>query len=386
MQPCPSLIECIAALPDPRKARGKRHPLGAMVALAVAATLCGARSYTAMAEWGRLYGADLSRALGFTREQTPCTATFFQLFRPLDRVALDACLGRWQALVLAALPADEAPVVPAVAIDGKTLRGSRKQGAPLTHLLSAISHRLGLTLGQVAVDDKTHEITAIHTLLAGLLLEGLLLEGWVVTMDALLTQQKIAQAIVDAGGDYLMIVKENQPALCADLALAFADPALLAGASTTATTHNQGHGRVERRDLTLTTALADYLTWPGQRQVFQVVRTRTNRRTGEVSGETAYGITSLPRVCADAAFVLDRVRDHWIIENGSHYVRDVTFAEDHSQVRTGSIPQVMATFRSTAISLLRTSGEANIAAACRRLAAHPWQALTLLGIPYPTIK
>jgi predicted transposase YbfD/YdcC len=381
MQPCPSLMECIATLPDPRKARGKRHPLGAMVALAVAATLCGYRSYTAMAEWGRLHGRDLSRALGFTRDQTPCTATFFQLFRRLDRVALDACLGRWQARVLAALPADEASVVQAVAVAGKALRGSRKQGAPLAHLLSAVSHRLGLTLGQVAVDDKTNEITAIHTLLA-----GLLLAGWVVTMDALLTQQKIAQAIVDAGGDYIMIVKENQPTLRADIAVVFDDPVLLVGTSTTATTHNRGHGRVERRDLTLTTALAAYLTWPGQQQVFQVVRARTNRRTGEVSGEIAFGITSLPPARADAAFVLARLRNHWIIENGSHYVRDVTFGEDHSQVRTGSIPQVMTAFRNTAIALLRTSGEVNIAAACRRLAVHPWQALALLGIPCPTIK
>jgi len=207
-----------------------------------------------------------------------------------------------------------------------------------------------------------------------------------VTLDALLTQQKIARAIVDAKGDYIMIVKENQPALHADIALAFADPALLAGASTTATTDNRGHGRVERRDLTLTPALADYLTWPGQQQVFQVLRTRTNRRTGEVSGETEYGITSLSAARADAAFILDRVRDHWMIENGSHYVRDVTFAEDHSQVRTGSIPQVMATFRNTAISVLRVRGETNIAAACRRLAAHPWHALALLGISSPTIK
>ena len=124
----------------------------------------------------------------------------------------------------------------------------------------------------MAVDAKTNEITAIHTLLA-----GLLLEGWVVTMDALLTQQKISQAIVDAGGDYLMIVKENQPTLQAHIATAFADPGLLAGASTTATTHNRGHGRVERRDLTLTTAMADYLTWPDQQHVFQVVRVRANR-------------------------------------------------------------------------------------------------------------
>lgn len=283
--------------------------------------------------------------------------------------------------MLAVLPSTTAAAILALAIDGKTLRGSRAQGMPLAHLLSAVSHRLGLTLGQVAVDEKTNEITAIHTLLA-----GLLLEGWVVTMDALLTQQTIAQAILDAGGDYILLVKENHPTLQEDIVTPFADPALLAGTSTTATTQNRGHGRVERRTLTLTSALADYLTWPGQQQVFQVARSRTSRRTGEVARKTVYGITSLSATRADAAVLLDRVRNHWVIENRSHYVRDVTFAEDHSQVRTGSIPQVMAAFRNTAIALLRTSGEPNIAAACRRLAAHPWQALALLGIPDPTIK
>jgi len=121
---------------------------------------------------------------------------------------------------------------------------------------------------------------------------------------------------------------------------------------------------------------------------FRVVRTRTSMRTGEVTRETVYGITSLPPARADAAFVLDRLRAHWTIENGSHHVRDITFAEDHSQVGDppggGSIHQVMAAVRNTAIGLLRIHGEPNIAAACRRLAAHPWQALALLGIPTPT--
>jgi hypothetical protein len=134
MATCPPVIEHIATLADPRGRRGRRHPLGAMVGLAVAATLCGYRSYTAMAEWGRTHGAALGQALGFTREQTPCAATFYHLFRRLEREALEACLGRWQAAVLATLPGATAGVLPALAIDGKTLRGSRKQGAPLTHL------------------------------------------------------------------------------------------------------------------------------------------------------------------------------------------------------------------------------------------------------------
>lgn len=378
MHACPPLIECIAAVPDPRKARGKRHPLGAMLALACAATLCGYRSYAALAEWGHTYGADLSQALGFTRAQLPCAATFYQVFRRLDRAALECCLGRWVAQVLAAVPASASAQAQGVALDGKTLRGSRKQGAPGTHLLSAVSHHLGLTLGQVAVDDKTNEITAVHALL-----RGLLLEGRVFTMDALLTQEKVAQAIVDGKGDYIMIVKENQPTLYADIVTAFDDPGLLVGTSAAASTLDRGHGRVERRALILSTALVGYLTWPGHQQVFKLVRTRTRLRTGECSVETVYGITSLSAARADAAFVLERVRAHWVIENGSHYVRDVTFAEDRSQVRCGSIPQVMAAFRNTAIARLRLSGEPNIARACRRLAAHPWRALALLGIPMP---
>jgi len=121
--------------------------------------------------------------------------------------------------------------------------------------------------------------------------------------------------------------------------------------------------------ITLSSALADYLDWPGQQQAFQLVRSRTNRKTGAVQAETIYGLTSLSAAKADATYVLARVRNHWIIENGSHYVRDVTFHEDHSQVRAGSTPQVLAALRNVAIALHRLHGETNMASACRRTAA-----------------
>jgi len=382
MATCLPLVHHITGLADPRGKRGRRYPLAAMLSLAVAATLCGAQGYCAMAEWGRSQGAELARSLGFTRARTPCAATFCLLLRRLDRQALEACLGQWVAQVLAALPPAKAGGPPGLAIDGKTLRGSRKQGAPLTHILSAVSHRLGLTLGQVAVDDKTNEITAIHTLL-----EGLLLAGQVVTLDALLTQRKIAQALVDAGADYIMVVKENQPALHEALATAFADPALLAAhPRSRARSLDRGHGRLERRVITLSSALADYLDWPGQQQAFQLVRSRTNRKTGAVQAETIYGLTSLSAAKADATYVLARVRNHWIIENGSHYVRDVTFHEDRSQVRAGSTPQVLAALRNVAIALHRLHGETNMASACRRTAAKPRRALKLLGIDLKKTK
>ena len=142
-----SLLEVLAQVPDPRQPSGGRHPLSAMLALACAATLCGAKGYGAIAEWGRNYGADLARALGFTRDKTPCAATFFLLFRRLDRVALEAALSAWAGAILEQLPPPKG-AVDALAIDGKTLRGSKQQGALNVHLLSVLSHRLGLTLHQ----------------------------------------------------------------------------------------------------------------------------------------------------------------------------------------------------------------------------------------------
>lgn len=212
------LLRVLAEVPDVRGRQGRRHPLAAVLGLAVAATLCGARSYSAIADWGRTAGADLAGVLGFTRQTTPCAATFYLVFRRLDWPQLEAALGRWADTVLRAIP-PAAGEVEGIALDGKTLRGSRRQGAPAVHLLSAVSHRLGLTLGQQAVDDKTNEIP-----LTPVLLRGLLLEGRVVTMDALLTQRQIAQTVLDGGGDYVMVVKDNQPQLRQAIATVFASP------------------------------------------------------------------------------------------------------------------------------------------------------------------
>ena len=220
-----SLIDALAAIPDPRAAQGRRHPLRAMLALACTAMLCGAESYSAIADWGREFDDALVRALGFTHLPTPCAATFWLAFRRLDREAVEGVLGAWAEDVLSALPAAAPPAPPApplleaVALDGKTLRGSRKQGAPGAHLLSALSQRLGLTLAQRSVPDKTNEIGATPALL-----QGLVLEGRVFTMDALLTQRDIAQTLVDAGGHYVMVVKGNQPQLAADIAAEFCSP------------------------------------------------------------------------------------------------------------------------------------------------------------------
>jgi len=327
-----------------------------------------------MADWGRNYGQALAQALGFSHPKTPCAATLHTVFRQLDVALFESKLQHWAERVLSAYPCrqdhDEA-----IAIDGKTLRGSQKQGAPGTHLLSALSHRLGVTLAQQAVDDKTNEMFAIEDLL-----DVLVLKGRVVTVDALHTQRFTAQTILDWEADYVMIVKENHPEMLADIQLLFQELAVVADTVTQAESVDAGHGRIERRHLVASTALADYLNWPGLQQVFRVERTVTIKKTGKQRHEVIYGMTSLAPDTTEAARLLRLVRQHWHIENKSHWVRDVTFDEDRSQVRRGSIPQMMAALRNIAIGLMHLAGHKNIAAATRRFAAQPWAAVALLGI------
>jgi hypothetical protein len=223
------LIEVLAEIPDFRSNRGKRHALPAILALACSAMLCGSRSYTAIAEWGRNYGAHLMRALGFTR-QPPCAATLHAVLRRIDREALEAKLGAWAEGLLSGTPAPQ-DTAEGLAVDGKTLRGSQKQGALGAHLLAALAHRLGVTLAQQAVADKTNEIPAAIDLL-----RQLVLAGRVVTMDALLTQRPIAQQIGEAGGDYVMVVKANQPQLREDIATVFVLPPIVGETRTVAET------------------------------------------------------------------------------------------------------------------------------------------------------
>jgi predicted transposase YbfD/YdcC len=374
---CRPLIDVLAEIPDCRHARGKRHPLPAILALVCVAILCGYRSYSAISQWARVYPRELVVALGLTHSTSPCAATLCTILRQLDRDQLEERLATWAQSVLAALPPDPTEDE-AIALDGKTLRGSKHQGAPNVHLLSALSHRLGLTLGQQAVDDKTNEISHVIPLL-----RMLVLEGWIFTMDALLTQRSVAQTIVEGGGDYVMLAKGNQPNLEADIALVFTEPPQ-DDSQLHAQTIDRAHGRIEHRCLTVSVALVGYSDWPGLQQVFRLDRETLLRSTGETRRETVYGLTSLDPARADAQRLLRIIRHHWCIENRLHWVRDVTFDEDRSQVRCGSTPEVMATFRNTAIGLLRMAGEVNIAASARRLAASPRSALALIGLSLKT--
>jgi predicted transposase YbfD/YdcC len=356
----PRLLNILGGVPDPRDRRGVRYPLAGMLALAVTATLAGCRSFGAIGQWAAETTADELASFGLTSASAPDESTLRKLFARLDADALDRALGAWMWTRTFTVGGRRV-----IACDGKTVRGARNRtGGKAPHLVAAFDHNAGVVLGQVAIDAKSNEIPAVRRLL-----ESFDLDGAVVTLDAMHTQTDTATAITGAGGDYVFTVKANMPTLHAKLkALPWANvPA------TTAT--GTDRGRRITRTIKVST-VPDWIDFPGAAQVAQLRRTVTVN--GAKTVEVVYLITSANCTAAPPQRLADWVQGHWGIENRLHWVRDVTFDEDRSQVRTGQAPRVMATCRNIAISLLRAIGWGNIAAALRHHARHPDHALELV--------
>lgn len=182
------LVGVLALVPDPRSAHGRRHPIGAVLTLAVCAMLCGARSLGAVAQWGRDHGSGMAAKLGFTRDRTPSGSTLHAIFSRLDREAFEAVLGPW-------LQERGLPSGAALAVDGKTLRGIHGEGLPGVHLVAAYAHQSGVVVGQVATQGKGQELEAVAALL-----EQLPVQGRVVTGDAQFTQRDLSERVVAKKG------------------------------------------------------------------------------------------------------------------------------------------------------------------------------------------
>jgi hypothetical protein len=186
----PSLFETLSSVPDFRRGQGRRYPLASVLAFGVVATLCGYKSYGAMAPWGHHYGEPLARQLGFTRGRVPSVGTLFTVFSRVDKAALENAVNAWAEQVLSQFPQEAR----ALSGDGKWLNGSHARGAVDTMLLSVVSQRLGLTVLQRGVPDKTTEVGDMPKLL-----QNLVLSGRVLTLDAAHTQKKTAEVIVQKG-------------------------------------------------------------------------------------------------------------------------------------------------------------------------------------------
>jgi predicted transposase YbfD/YdcC len=267
-----------------------------------------------------------------------------------------------------------------VSIDGKTLRGTLSAGQTHgVHLLAVYLPGEGLVLAQVEVANKENEIPATPRVL-----EMVDLRGKIVTADALLTQRKIAIQIVEAGGEYVLPVKENQPQLLTDIQTLFAGESCVKGFSPgvqgfrTAEKIEKGHGRIEKRVLTASDELKGYDGWPYVAQVFKLEREFQQGNTGKLTQKVVYGITSLTAQEADAARLLEITRSHWGIEAGLHYRRDVTLHEDRGRIHQGHGAHMMAVINNVVLGLFARLGYSNVVEARRHFAAHFDEAVNLV--------
>ena len=401
------LHERLRGIVDHRKLRGIRHELASILLVCAAAMLSGCHNPTEIAEWAASLSDDMLLRLHARRSPSttllvpPSLSTIQRALKEVDREALDRITCEALADQVAARRANEhpapppdehpapppdehrgddepdaapptSPVLPGIAVDGKTLRGARQADGRAVHLLSAMTHDERVVIAQQEVDHKTNEIKVFRPLLRDLDIEGTL-----VTADAMHTQDDHINFLVEEKNAHvLLFVKENQPSLyneigCWDLEK-FSEPYVEAC---------KGHGRVERRSIQVAKTPEGLVEFPHVGQVMRIVREVHDARTGELRFcETVLALTSAPtELCAPAA-LLKASRDHWAIENGLHWVRDATMGEDASKVRSGSAPRALATMRNLVISVLRLAGATNIAQGLRSIGRRPEHAFTLLGL------
>lgn len=361
------LLAALVGVADPRARRGRRHQLLSVLGIAACAVLAGSRSFVAIAEWGADLPPAVRGALGLG-PVAPCESTIRRVLARVDPDELDTAVCTWLAARAANASGGAAPRAGRrhLSVDGKTARGARLRSGRAQHLLAAIDADTGTVAGQCEVDGKTNEISAF-----GPLLDRLELRGALISADALHTQRAHAEYLHRRGADYLFTVKGNQPRLLAQMtALPWA------AVQVDELSDDHGHGRRERRTLQLASVAAG-IDFPHAALAGRVRRTR-QLPGGVARTETEYVITSLGWDQIQPQQLAAALRDHWVIENRLHWVRDVTFDEDRSAVRTGHGPAVMATLRNLAISLHRAAGHANIAHATRSSARHPLRPLSMI--------
>ena len=374
-----SIYGRLQSLTDLRKARGKRYTLTTVLMIVLLAKLSGANSPTEIAEWGVYHQSEIEALLRIKPKRMPERSTYRRILAyTVYETEVERLVGEYNQ-------AGERGTI--CALDGKALLGmsKREDGTP-EYALSVYDVTAGKTMAQIEVGNKDNEITK-----APEVIRLAKIAGNVVTGDALHTQKRLAQTILDEQGDYVFPVKENQPNLYKNIQSLFAPEYPKPGFGKiqtdflTAQKVNKGHGRIEIRTLTTSEMLNTYAAWPGLAQVYRLERAFQWRRRGvcyKTSHEVEFGITSLAREKASPRQLLEIRRSHWGIETGSHYRRDVTLKEDATRFTIGHGARVLANIHNLILALIRQSGFGNAAQARRFFAAHLSRAFSLLITPF----
>lgn len=372
------LLAYLQRVKDGRKRRGVRYRLEIILALFILAKLCGEDKVYGIAEWVQLRSEYLIEAMGLKlkRQRLPHHSTYRRILADeINAEELEVILSEY----LSQLPKRGQDMV--IVIDGKTVRGTITVEDPFgLHLLAAYLPGEGIVLMQMVVEkDKENEIVV-----APKLLQCLDLRNKVVIGDAMHTQRQISAQIVEAGGDFVWIVKDNQANTRQAIEQLFAPEKSVPGLGSpamdfqSAQTSEKQAGRIETRRITVSSLMNEYLDWPHLGQVFQLERRFTALATGEVETEIQYGLTSLTHQEVNPEKLLAIVRSEWGIENGLHYRRDVTFQEDQTRMTDKKMGRAMAMINNLVISLLNSLSFTNHAQARREFNAAPAKALALI--------
>jgi len=347
-------ISWIGIVPDPRIIGMVSYPLEEILLVALVGTLCRMEDWDEIVYFAEEQQEWFRRFLGF-ENGIASAKTFRTVFRALDHVAFSEAFAAW---------ASDWGGSGVIAIDGKTLRGSKDgEAGQAQHVLNAFAHESGLVLGQQSVDGKSNEITAIPAFL-----ESLALEGAIVTMDAMGCQKDVAAGIVEKKANYVLALKGNQGLLHEDVRLFFDDPEV--SECLLSSTLDAGHGRIEERTCRATDDIAwlrkRHPDWNSLRSIAAVTCVRTNKKTGQATSETRFYITSLP---PEPKRLLDASRAHWSVENNLHWTLDVTFREDACRTRKDNAPLNLSLIRKAAINLIKQDKTCKLPLKRKRLKA-----------------
>lgn len=352
-----SLLEALTVVPDPRAPRGVRYPFRNLLHIIVCAVIAGANTLTTISEWAQHTAGELRFP---ANTPIPSLATFHRVIKQVDAELLDTAINEWIHRRIRAR-ADEGGVRAAVAVDGKEVRGAKNGGQSRVFLFAALDHSTGTVIGQESIGEKTNEIPHFAPLLDRISD----LAGMVVTADALHTQNAHADYLHGRGAFYVFTVKGNRRAVRDKIA-----SQTWSSLPVQHTTREKGHGRTTVWSITCQPA-QEWIGFPHAKQTIRLTRDRHDHTTGQKTREHVFAITSLPADQASPEDLARYIRGHWGIENKLHWVRDVTFNEDKSQIRAGNGAQVMATIRNLAISVHRFAGATNIAKALRAANRNP---------------
>ena len=370
-----SLYEHLESLTDRRDPRGVRYPLAVALVFIILAKLAGEQETRGIAQWVELRKDFLREALEFHRDSVPHPITYSRI---LGKAVFVQQLQ--QVVTLFLLSAPDAGQSAEINLDGKALRGTIRAGQTQgRHLLAAYLPDEGIVLMQTEVGSKENEIVA-----APRLLKSIDLRGKIVTGDAMFAQRELSRQVVEAGGDYVWSVKENQPSLRSSIEALFeieegkTHLKAMKNDFERAYTIDKQHGRLEQRRITTSGMLCGQVDWPGLRQVFKIEREVEEVATGKRRSETVYGVSSLSNKRADAARLLEIVRKHWMIENGLHYRRDWSLREDYCRLRIGEAAQAMAVINNLVVGLVQRQGFKYLPDARRTYSAQPLEGLKLI--------